>query len=134
MRDVSQEPIPTPSPTFFRPTQAVYGGRFSADRAETRLETSTRADSGLDPIHHRGRETGRGPETGNLRRREGRPAVVVGPVWETRAVIHMNSHPDTRNPAGEAGFLESFAVTSCKVYGSGRNIAECKKNLPYPPD
>ena len=60
--DVAQEPIPTPYPTLFRPTQAVCGGRLFADRDETRLEASRGAYSGLDPLHHKRR----GPETGNV--------------------------------------------------------------------
>ncbi len=108
---------------------------FFADRSETRLETSRRAYSGLDPLHHKGGGIGRGSETGNLRRVEGRTAVVVGPVWETRPVIHMNSRPYTRNPAtGEGGVSVDLRSGSCKVDGLGITPAECKENLPYHSD
>ena len=33
-----------------------------------------------------------------------------------------------------AGFLEAFAVTSCKVDGNGNRDAECKTNLLDHPD
>lgn len=38
--DVGQEPMVYPCPSGFRPTQAVYGDLFFADRAETAPETS----------------------------------------------------------------------------------------------
>ena len=61
---------PTPCPTRFRPTEAVCRGRFFSDRAEARLDTSRRAYFGLDPLHHKGREIGRGLEMGAIRRLE----------------------------------------------------------------
>ena len=46
------------------------------DQAEVCLETLRRAYSDLDPLDHKRRKSGRGPETGNLRRVEGPP-----PLW-----------------------------------------------------
>ena len=37
-------------------------------------------------------------------------------------------------PADMAGFLEAFAVCSCKVDGNGKDGAECRLNLPDHPD
>ena len=37
-------------------------------------------------------------------------------------------------PVALAGFQETFAVTSCKVDGSGKTSAECKRNLLDHPD
>ena len=123
-----------PLPHLFRPTQAVCGGRFFADRAEARLETSRRAYSGLDPLHHKGRGIGRGPETGTIRRLEAAVPVVVGPMWETRRVMSRRNRPETRNPAiGEGGVSVSLRSSSCKVDGSGRKSAECKRKFTRSP-
>ena len=66
------------------------------DRAETRLETSRRVYSGLDPLDHKRRESGRGPETGNLRRLPPPPRCGVDGSGKTSAECKRNllDHPD----------------------------------------
>ncbi len=63
--DGGHEPMPYPCPSVFRPTEVVYDDLFS------RIGTNF----GLGPLHHKGRESGRDPETGTIRRRE--PTVFV---------------------------------------------------------
>ena len=105
------------------------------DRAETRLETSRRVYSGLDPLDHKRRESGRGPETGTLRRLQPPPRCGVGPVWETRRAMSRLNSPETRNPAtGEGGVSVSLRSCSCKGDGNGKAPAECKRNLLDHPD
>ena len=79
---------------------------------------------------HKGREPGEG------RRRELSGALrtsTVAPLWETHKTM-FRQNALNKKPRRWTGFLEAFAVTSCKVDGDGRLIAECKTNLLDHPD
>ena len=59
------------------------------------------------------------------------PGSGVRPLWENESTMWSGQNgPKKRNPAaGRGGVSEAFAVSSCKVDGSGRDSAECKRNL-----
>ena len=82
---------------------------------------------GLDP---------QGPKKGEGRRRELSGALrtpTVAPLWETHKTMFRQNALNTK-PRRWTGFLEAFAVASCKVDGDGNQGAECKRNLPDHPD
>ena len=85
-------------------------------------------------------ESGRGPETGTLRRMPVAASLVVsdpyGKLTEAMSMLmSRRNSPETRNPAGGSGGVSvSLRSSSSKVDGSGNGSAECKRNLLDHPD